>query len=595
MGLMDGDEQTAVASHTDASTSASTSSGSSSSGSQSSASEPRWKGRRIKRFRLVDELGKGAMGRVFLAEDTVLKRHVALKLLPARHRDGRVNHRSEKLIREARSAATLDHPNSVTIHEIDENSGVHYIAMELVEGGDLERLVRMTGPMDVERACQMIAEAAEALQHAHSRGIIHRDIKPANLLLTRSGRCKVCDFGLAYFGDAIDIENRGKCVGTPHFIAPEIARGQGATERSDIYSLGCTLFFLLAGRTPYNGTSAQELLRQHIIEPLPDLRAIRSDVPEKLIQAIEQATNKDPAIRFDSAERFGKIVRTFTIPAGNGFGSHGVAASVGGSAGTGPSAPALEPVSIGASQQIEPIEVPFASAVQAPVSPVQKAIAFVKRLPKPALYGGAAAAVLVTGAGIWLVANGSSEPAGSLASAKPASAIIAPPSNLPTFAGPDAALNGSLEKQDPNGNVIGWFVHDRFKPFVQIVNEDGNHFMRLTNGDPAKTVFVDHKINIDPTWKAVTVSARMRAINFKPGKLPSHDARVAFAFRDDQDKRVGSWPPVPSVRSDSPWTERVVTADVPPGASSMYIQLAIFNATGTADFDDIHIIPQQTK
>jgi serine/threonine-protein kinase len=168
--------------------------------------------------------------------------------------------------------------------------------------------------MEVERACQMIAEAAEALQHAHSRGIIHRDIKPANLLLTRSGRCKVCDFGLAYFGDAIDVENRAKCVGTPHFIAPEIARGQGATERSDIYSLGCTLFFLLAGHTPYKGSSAQELLRQHIIEPLPDLRAIRPDVPEKLIQAIEQATNKDPAIRFDTAERFGKIVRTFTIP-----------------------------------------------------------------------------------------------------------------------------------------------------------------------------------------------------------------------------------------------------------------------------------------
>src|SRR4029450_3241995 len=108
-----------------------------------------------------------------------------------------------------------------TIHEIDQSAGVHYIAMELAEGGNLEKLVQLSGPMEVERACLLIADAAEALQHAHDRGIIHRDIKPANLLLTRSGRCKVTDFGLALFEEELDGEGRTRCGGAPYYIARE--------------------------------------------------------------------------------------------------------------------------------------------------------------------------------------------------------------------------------------------------------------------------------------------------------------------------------------------------------------------------------------
>ena len=591
---------------------------SSASASQSVTAAPRWKGRRIKRFRLIDELGRGAMGRVFLAEDTVLKRHVALKLLPAKHRDGRPNQRSEKLIREARSAATLEHPNAVTIHEIDENSGVHYIAMELVEGGDLERLVRMSGPMEHIRACQLAAEAAEAIQHAHSRGIIHRDIKPANLLLTRSGRCKVCDFGLAYFGDAVDVEARAKCVGTPHFIAPEVAMGQGATERSDIYALGCTMFFLLAGKTPYAGTSAQDLLKLHINQPLPDLRKIRPDVPEKLIEAIEQACSKDPAKRFDSAERFGKLLRTFTIPTeaqsssahlanvkaapliapvtGIGHRSGGGSVAAMAEASVADASQNLDAIAIAAEEQAaaEPAEAAEPAPSRRKLGPIQ----LPANIPPPAIYIGAsaiAAAVLIS-LGVWLARDGSGAPS-ALPGSSNASASKAPvaPAPTPTFAGPDATLNGSLERLDANGNVLGWFVHDRFKTHVKLITEDGNQFFRLHNDDPAKTVFVDQKINVDPSWKAITVSVRMRATNFKAGKNSAHDARVALAFRDAKDARVGQWPPVPNVKSDSPWTERVITADVPPGATSLYIQLAIFNATGTADFDDIKVVPQQAQ
>src|SRR5437588_815656 len=116
-----------------------------------------------------------------------------------------------------------------------------------------------------------VADAAEALAHAHERGIIHRDIKPANLLLSRSGRCKVADFGLAVFDDAADAEQRARCAGSPHFIAPEVAQGQGCTEASDIYSLGCTLWYLLSGRPPFNASSSRDVLKLHVNAPLPDL------------------------------------------------------------------------------------------------------------------------------------------------------------------------------------------------------------------------------------------------------------------------------------------------------------------------------------
>src|SRR5687768_3499102 len=212
---------------------------------------PKWKGRILKRFKLVDLLGQGAMGKVFRAEDVTLRRYVALKVLPTKTKEGQRDHKVDQFVREARSAATLDHPNAVTIYEIGESSGVHYIAMELVEGGNLEKLIKASGPMEIDRACQIAAEAAEALAAAHAQGIIHRDVKPSNLLLARNGRCKIADFGLARYEDPEDLTPRGECVGTPCYIAPELPLGQKATAQSDIYSLGCALWFLLTGKPPF--------------------------------------------------------------------------------------------------------------------------------------------------------------------------------------------------------------------------------------------------------------------------------------------------------------------------------------------------------
>jgi len=276
---------------------------------------PAWAGKRVGRFRLISELGRGAMGRVFRAEDTLLQRHVALKVLPKVLKRGKKTVAVERLISEARAAATLDHPHVVTVYEINESGGVYYIAMELLEGGSLRDIVKAAGPIDCARACLLCADAAEALAQAHSLGIIHRDIKPANLMLTRSGRCKVADFGLARMDDAGDLGSAAESVGTPQFIAPELLKGMAASARSDIYSLGATLWYLLSGHPPFEADTPTELLRKHLEEPLPNLASLRPDLDHGLLEAIGRAMSKRPADRFESAAQFEKVLRVYTIAA----------------------------------------------------------------------------------------------------------------------------------------------------------------------------------------------------------------------------------------------------------------------------------------
>ena len=294
------------------------------------------------------------MGRVFLAEDTVLKRHVALKLLPAKHRDGRPNHRTERLVREARSAASLEHPNAVNIYEIDQSGGVHYIAMELVEGGNLEKLVQMSGPMEIERACQLIAEAAEALSHAHMRGIIHRDVKPANLLLTRSGRCKVCDFGLALFDDEPDAEGRTQL--RRHAVLHRAGGRAGERRDAGIGHLLAGLHALFPADRPPAVRGDQRARADEGGTSASRCRTCGTGgrmLPERLVAAIEQACAKDPAERFECAEHFGKLLRTFTISAGGSGGSGSALPSFSGAAGG--SDGMVEPMSPISAAQLESI------------------------------------------------------------------------------------------------------------------------------------------------------------------------------------------------------------------------------------------------
>jgi serine/threonine protein kinase/regulation of enolase protein 1 (concanavalin A-like superfamily) len=274
---------------------------------------PRWLGKRVGRFKLLALLGQGAMGRVFRAEDTLMGRHVALKLLPKTYKKGGVSVGPEMLINEARAAAAIEHPNAVQIYEVNQAGDVCYVAMELLEGGSLRDLVRAAGRMDLTRACLLCAEAAEALAAAHAAGVVHRDVKPANLMLSRQGRCKVVDFGLARL-EGGDWGSVSESVGTPQFIAPEILSGTPASAQSDIYSLGGTLWYLLTGKAPYQGKDAQELLRMHMNAPIPDIRSVRPEAPAGLADALKTALAKRPADRFATMEQLARVLRVHAIP-----------------------------------------------------------------------------------------------------------------------------------------------------------------------------------------------------------------------------------------------------------------------------------------
>jgi serine/threonine protein kinase len=269
------------------------------------------------------------MGRVFRAEDTNLNRLVALKVLPNKGKTGDESTAVEQFIREARSAATLEHPNVVHIYEVNQTDKLWYIAMELLEGGNLRELVKANGPMDMARACQLAADAAEALDYAHRAGIVHRDIKPANLMLTRSGRCKLTDFGLARIDDANDSFHMGtENVGTPLYAAPEVSRGNAAQPAADIYSLGCTVYYLLTGTPPFHAETVGELVQLHQTAPAPDVCEARPDLPQTLAQTIARAMAKDPEQRFESAGQFAKVLRMHTIPvSGSGSGVNVMQAS----------------------------------------------------------------------------------------------------------------------------------------------------------------------------------------------------------------------------------------------------------------------------
>ncbi len=225
-------------------------------------------------------------------------------------------------------AAALDHHHIVRILEVNEAPRFCYIAMELVEGGNLNELVRSSGPMDYVRACQLAAEAADALAYAHEHGVIHRDVKPSNLMLSRGGRCKLADFGLAVVSGP---SRGGACqgpAGTPQYVAPELIAGRDAGPAADIYSLGGTLCYLLTGKPPFSAANAAEMFEQHLHAAPPDLSLLRPDLPESLVRGIEKALQKAPQDRFENAADFPRLLRIHTIPLG---GSQGMGGSFGSS------------------------------------------------------------------------------------------------------------------------------------------------------------------------------------------------------------------------------------------------------------------------
>lgn len=256
------------------------------------------------KFHLEEKIGEGGMGIVYRAYDPDLHRSVAIKKIHPRFAgDEEYAHR---FLTEARSVAATIHPNIAQIFSIhaDDKEAPPYFVMEYVNGESLDKRVTRDGPLPVELLLQIAIQSARGLAAAHTKGIVHRDVKPSNILITQKSVVKLVDFGLARRTEDISsLTQVGVILGTPHYVSPEQGRGRSVDHRSDIYSLGCTLFYLATGREPFQRDNKVEIIVAHANEPAPLARSLRADLPIPLDEIFQRMLRKDPSDRYQSYEQ----------------------------------------------------------------------------------------------------------------------------------------------------------------------------------------------------------------------------------------------------------------------------------------------------
>jgi serine/threonine protein kinase len=266
------------------------------------AAEADLSGRQLGNFRLLRRLGRGAMADVYLAEQCLLQRRVAVKILKPELADDQTYLR--RFEREARAAASLVHANIVQIHEVGHVDRLHFIAQEYVQGQNLRDWITRNGPPDLPHALSVMRQVAAALAKAAEQGVVHRDIKPENIMLTPSGEVKVADFGLARIareGEAIDLTRIGITLGTPLYMSPEQVEGKPLDHRSDLYSFGVTCYHMLSGSPPFKGETALGVAVQHLKKQPEPLENLRPDLPAPLCRVVHKMLAKEPERRCQSA------------------------------------------------------------------------------------------------------------------------------------------------------------------------------------------------------------------------------------------------------------------------------------------------------
>ena len=283
------------------------------------------------RYRLVELLGQGGMATIYRARDNQLERDVAVKVLRPEY--GADPDFIDRFRHEAQSAASLNHPSIVAVHDYGTDPVGPFIVMELVEGEDLSTIIRRSGAIPPRAAARLVAQAARAIAAAHDRGFVHRDVKPGNMLVTREGRLKVADFGIARALSESALTLPGTTMGSVHYFSPEQARGEMATPASDIYSLGIVLFELLTGRRPWTGDTAAAIATARLTGAVPSASSVHGGIPPTLDAITRKAMAPNAEDRFGSAAEMAEALEAFVGEgAGEGGRARGAAAAADGGA-----------------------------------------------------------------------------------------------------------------------------------------------------------------------------------------------------------------------------------------------------------------------